>query len=320
MSGLVTTLETNIVMPTNILAIGRDLYVSDQSDYKETTLFRITPDGTIQRNTCAHEGKHALLLNNLCRFLHNAYGIFASNDTLIVADAWHHTIFSLHPNGIITLIAGSWSNEPGTTDGRGSDARFDHPGSITAIGDTLYIADTYNNRIRTITPDGNVTTFAGSTAGYADGFRTDAKFYNPHGIVAVGRDLYVTDSLNNRIRKIAPNGIVTTIAGSDKGNQDGRLTDARFSFPTKITAIEDTLYVVDLGNRCIRSIEVGSMPTSEHRARKRNVLTELRTLPPVGAFPGGIEFQEGETRWQMAQKKRKTRKAKRSSRRTRKGT
>lgn len=327
MSGAVVTtlILPDLVRPTNILAVGRDLYISDEAGWNEPKLLNIAPDGSIRSYDCAsrHEGKDATLLNTLCRFLNNACGILFLNDTLYIADAIHHKIFTLSPNGLMNHIAGPWSYQTGTNDGMASEARFNHPGSITAIGDTLYVADAYNNRIRKITPDGAVTTFAGSNAGYVDGVVTQAKFNNPHGIVAVGKDLYVADSSNHCIRKIASNGVVTTIAGSDKGNEDGRGTDARFYAPMNITAIEDTLYVVDMGNRRIRKIDLGIAPTGENRARKQVVLEELRTLPRVeGIFPGGIEFQEAEERFLTAQSMRnvakRSRKKKRSNRRTRK--
>ena len=322
MSGVVKTLDyrTTLVRPTNIIAIGKNLYISDQSGWPEVKIFVITPEGVIKNYDCTSRNvsKNDLLLNNICWFLNNASGMLLSNDTLYIADAISHKIFSLNRGGLRTHIAGPWSYQTGETDGMGTDALFNHPGSITAIGDTLYVADAYNNRIRKITPDGNVTTFAGSKAGYADGVGTLARFSNPHGIVAVGKDLYVTDSLNNRIRKISPNGTVTTIAGSDEGNEDGGLTEAKFKFPTNITAIEDTLYVVDSGNRCIRKIDLGVKPTIENYSRKKTTLEELRTLPPMGIFPGGIEFQEAEKRFQIAQNNiRKTKKG-RKTKKTRK--
>ena len=326
MSGVVTTPEyrTKLTRPTNIIAVGNNLYVSDEMGWNDAKILTITPDGNIKDYECKSKNgeKDSLLLNNLCRFLNNACGIVAINDTLYIADAINHKIFTINRYGLLNHIAGPWSYQTGDTDGKEEVARFNHPGSITAIGDTLYVADAYNNRIRKITPDGNVTTFAGSKAGYADSVGTDAKFNNPHGIVAVGKDLYVTDSGNNLIRKIDPNGAVTTIAGSDRGDEDGLVTEARFNFPTNITAMEGVLYIVDAGNRRIRKIDLGIRPTNENRARKKNVLEELRTLPPVnGMFPGGIEFQEAEERFREAQTVRRgkrSRKQLKKSRTTRK--
>lgn len=308
MPDVVTTLDYGrvLVRPTNIIAIGKDLYVSDESGgwNLTTKIFKITPDGSIENYDCKSKNvsKNDLLLNNICRFLNNGNGMLVMNDKLYISDAFNHKIFSINRDGLLTHIAGPWSYQTGNIDNMGTNARFNHPGSITTIGDTLYVADAYNNVIRKITPDGNVTTFAGSkVAGYADGIGTDAKFNNPHGIVAIGKDLYVTDSSNHLIRKIDQNGAVTTIAGSDKGNEDGGLTEARFYFPTNITAIDDTLYVIDAGNRRIRKIVLGLKPTNANRMLKKVTLEELRTLPKMSVFPGGIEVQEAAERFKMAQ-------------------
>jgi hypothetical protein len=102
----------------------------------------------------------------------------------------------------------------------------------------LYVTDQYNQRIRKITPAGVVTTFAGSGIGegniegtFADGTGTNASFSRPTGIVIDKNDnLYVGEFYNNRIRKITPAGVVTTLAGTGGGaaRVDGTGTNARF--------------------------------------------------------------------------------------------
>jgi hypothetical protein len=96
MSGVVTTLDYNIVRPTNILAIGRDLYVSDESDLNGAKIFTITPDGGIKQYNCAsiNTGVHDLLLNNICYFLNSLGGMTLINDTLYIADAINNKIFT----------------------------------------------------------------------------------------------------------------------------------------------------------------------------------------------------------------------------------
>ena len=101
------------------------------------------------------------------------------------------------------------------------------------------MADVDNNKIRKISPDGVVSTFAGTgIRGSTNGPVTTACFYRPYG-VAVDQhgNVYVADYQNNLIRKITPDGVVTTLAGSGApGAKDGTGTDASFSGPAGVAA------------------------------------------------------------------------------------
>ena len=115
---------------------------------------------------------------------------------------------------------------------------MEHDYSIgIAIDKDGNIYATVGNTIRKITPDGTVTTLAGSgTYGFADGEGTDAQFNIPWGIaVDASGHLYVADFSNHKIRKIAPDGSVTTVAGSTRGYNDGPASGAQFEFPTGVT-------------------------------------------------------------------------------------
>ncbi len=133
----------------------------------------------------------------------------------------------------------------------------------------VYVADWSTNRVHKITPDGSVTTLAGSgAAGNADGTGTAASFRGPTG-VAVGPSgsVYVADRGNNAIRKITPAGIVTTLAGSGRpGSADGTGTAASFNSPTGVTIDQArNLYVADSYSNKIREItlEGESLPAFE---------------------------------------------------------
>lgn len=106
-----------------------------------------------------------------------------------------------------------------------------------------------------------VTTLAGSTSGYADGVGIAAQFNGCTGVtVAPNGDIYVADWLNNRIRKVTPSGVVTTIAGSNSGYADGTLSSALFYNPMDI-AVDNAgnLYIADTGNHRIRKITTDGM-------------------------------------------------------------
>jgi hypothetical protein len=110
-------------------------------------------------------------------------------------------------DGQVVTIAGG--NDPGYADGVGSAASFNQAaGIVSDASGNLYVTDAGNNRIRKISTNGTVTTFAGSgIAGFADGVGTSAAFNNPYGIaIDAAGNLYVADNYNHRIRKITQDG------------------------------------------------------------------------------------------------------------------
>jgi hypothetical protein len=168
------------------------------------------------------------------------------------------TVAYNNQNNNVTTIAGS-AGASGSADGTGTAARFYHPFGITTDGTNLYVTDHSNSTIRKIViSTGVVTTIAGSAGaiGSADGTGTAATFNYPIGITTDGTTLYVTDSGNNRIRKIGiSTGAVTTLAGGiANGSADGTGAAAIFNYPTGITRDGTNLYVTDTDNNTIRKI------------------------------------------------------------------
>jgi len=154
----------------------------------------------------------------------------------------------------VTTLAGSSS---GSTDATGTSASFNNPIGITTDGTNLYVADTNNNRIRKIViSTGVVTTLAGSSSGNTDATGTSASFNYPLGITTDGTNLYVSDTINHRIRKIViSTGVLTTLAGSSSGSTDATGTSASFYSPKGITTDGSNLYVADMYYHRIRKIE-----------------------------------------------------------------
>lgn len=126
---------------------------------------------------------------------------------LFFADSEGSSIRVLLPDGRVATIAGPGSSlfDFGTDDGEGARARFQHPLGVVAHEGRLYVADTYNSRIRVIDPvSGTVSTLAGADAGWRDG--AAPLFYEPGGIDAAGGRLYVADTNNHAIRIVETAG------------------------------------------------------------------------------------------------------------------
>jgi len=160
--------------------------------------------------------------------------------------------------GEIELLAGKHPFTKGDEDGRLTDAEFNSPLSLTTdIAGNLYVSDTGNNSIRKITVEGEVITLAGGKKGFKDGAGDEARFSDPIGIaVDANGNVYVADRGNHSIRKITPEGVVSTLAGNgEKGFMDGSTTEAQFNRPTGVAVdMDGTVYVADQKNNLIRKI------------------------------------------------------------------
>jgi len=165
---------------------------------------------------------------------------------------------------MVTTLAGSGT--AGSADGTGTAAQFSGPRGVAVDSSgNVYVADTLNNRIRKITPEGVVSTLAGSTSGFADATGTAAKFDRPQGVaVDSSGNVYVADYSNNRIRKITSAGVVTTLAGDRaEGDANGTGTAARFHSPSGV-AVDSSgnVYVADTNNHRIRKITPAGVATT----------------------------------------------------------
>ncbi|MGY3088124.1 sugar lactone lactonase YvrE [Hymenobacter sp. UYAg731] len=244
------------------VAVAADgtLYVADGENH---TIRKIMPDGTVSTaaGTAGRKGT-ADGPGPAARF-NLPHGVAVNADgVLYVADTFNHTIRKITPAGHVTTLAGQPGHK-GSADGPGATARFFHPAAVAVDAQgVLYVADNGNGTVRKITPAGVVTTLAGDAhhSGHADGPGTTARFRAPTGVAVDARgNVCVVDHLNALIRKIAPSGEVTTLAGSALrfGPNNGTGAAARFSGPGGIAVdASGTLYVTDSGNNTIRRIMV----------------------------------------------------------------
>ena len=238
-----TTIATGFDSPQGIAINSTGIYVVDEQNYRICT---VTDSGVVT--------------NFVTSLYLNIDGIAVdSTGNVFITSTDQNVIQKITPQGVITGIGGQGS--PGFNDGSGTASMFNGPRGIAVDSSgNVYIADKNNHRIRKITTNGVVSTFAGSgyMGGYADGVNI-AQFNAPEGVVIDSSgNLFITDTNNHRIRKITTDGVVSTFAGSTPGLLDTQGTNARFNAPKGI-AIDSSgnLYVVDSSNVCIRKVTPG---------------------------------------------------------------
>ncbi|MDA8297522.1 MAG: hypothetical protein M0004_13235 [Actinomycetota bacterium] len=204
----------------------------------------------------------------------------APDKALVVADPSGQRIWRVALDGACRVLAGDCY---GHRDGAAGDALFRFPSGVAVAPDgTCYVADTGNDKVRTISPDGHVATLAGSIFTFADGQGTAAGFRRPSALALDGAGTCaVADTENNAIRLVAPDGTVTTLAGSPPGGSaDGVGTGADLQGPSAIAAGHDARWwVADYANGSLRVIG------TDGRVRTGLRLPE-RTWPVAVAVPG----------------------------------
>lgn len=188
-----------------------------------------------------------------------------ASGNVYVADAGNNKVRKVSPSGTISTFAGS--GVAGADDGKDTSATFNNPTGVAVdASGNVYVADLLNNLIRKISPGQVVSTLAGSgNIGATDGTGASASFYFPNSVAAdAAGNIYVTDDINNLIRKITPDGVVTTLAGSGlRGSANGTGTAASFNDPAGIAVdASGNVFVADAGNNMIRKISAAGVVTT----------------------------------------------------------
>ncbi|HEX8610099.1 MAG TPA: NHL repeat-containing protein [Telluria sp.] len=186
-----------------------NLFVADAGD--NNRIRKITPEGLVSTLAGGKEG-FADGSGAAAQF-HTPSGMAIDGaGNLYVADTGNNAIRKVTPQGVVSTIAGG--GVAGYLDGAVGVAMFNGPvGVAVDKAGVVYVADTYNDRIRAIAPDGTVRTIAGGAPGYVDGPLAAAQFDTPTSVVADAKgNLYVADTSNGAVRKLAPDGQVSTVA------------------------------------------------------------------------------------------------------------
>jgi sugar lactone lactonase YvrE len=249
--------EASFFYPVSVFADKKgNVFVSDTHN---NLIRKIDSAGNVTTIAGSKPGVENKFNESLALKLDNPAGICEdSQGNLYISDWANNVVRKIAPDGSARILAGTVGNR-GAKDGFGAEASFYLPWGIVAdsLGN-IYVADFRNNMIRKISPQGMVSTFAGTTTrGSTDGNAKAASFFHPAGLAIDKKgNLYVADSGNNKIRKITPDGMVTTLAGNgSRGKANGRALAASFYKPYALALGRDgSLFVADYQNNLVRKI------------------------------------------------------------------
>ncbi|GAL61759.1 NHL domain-containing protein [Algibacter lectus] len=180
---------------------------------------------------------------------------------IYVTEYGNHTVRKITPAGQVSTLVGGFN---GFADGTGTDAKLFRPTDIImGVDGFLYVADSWNNRIRKVSLAGVVTTFAGGSSGFVDGMGNAAKFNKPSGLTTdADGNIYVADLENQSVRKITTAGVVSTLAGGTEGYNNGTGSSAQFKDPRAIVLSNNNeLMVTDQFGRTVRKVTLAGVVT-----------------------------------------------------------
>jgi sugar lactone lactonase YvrE len=181
-----------------------------------------------------------------------------SMGNLFIADSVNNRIRKVDTNGVITTVAGNGKSIFSGDGGAATNAQISYPGGICLDAQgNLFIADTFNSRIRKVDTNGVITTVAGGGSGANPATRATLSF--PYGIAVDSSNyLYIADTDDQIVRKVDGSGNISTVAGTGTYGYSGdgaAATSAKLRSPSGVTVdAAHNLFIADTGNNCIRMV------------------------------------------------------------------
>lgn len=262
----VPLLDTPLENPIDFgfLADGRIVFVS----YHDPRVFEISVEGALRTLAGASDGVAGTVGNEgdggpaTAALFMQLDGIAVTDDDAIyISDSLAHRV-RLIRDGIITTVAGTGETALKGDGGPGTEATLHWPSALALDDDgNLLIADTFHHSIRRLAVDGTITTIAGTGSEGArgdGGLATKAQLSQPFG-VALDADgtLYIGDRGNFKVRRVAPDGIIDTLAGTGvqgASGDGGPASAATFGYVARVALDDDGLLVADQSNGLVRRI------------------------------------------------------------------
>ena len=256
------------------------------TDYGNFRIRKISPNGIISTiagtGISGYSGDGSLATQ---AEIGSPVGLVFSNDgSLYFSDATMHVIRKISPNGIISTVVGNSVSGYSGDGGPATSAQINRPLAVFFLPDgSLMFSDSGNNVIRQVLPNGNIRTYAGNgIRGYSGdgGPATEASFNDPDLTTGdANGTLYIVDTGNNVIRKIAPGGIVTTVVGNGTqgfSGDGGPAISAQINHPINVVVTSrGELYFTDTGNSVIRFVDLN------------NNIRTIAGIPTFASYDGG---------------------------------
>jgi len=253
-----------------VLDASGNLYIADAGNYR---VRKVDPSGnvtTVAGNgvCCGHTGDGGAATSAQ---IGAPYGLaMDSSGSLYISDIGNNVVRKVAASGTITTVAGSGAYGYSGDGGAATSAAFRSPYAVAVDSSgNLYIADTFNYRVRKVSTGGIVSTVAGNGAyGYSGdgGAATSARLYDPEGVaVDSSGNLYIADTYNYRVRMVSPGGTITTVAGNGaygSSGDGGPATAASLRYPYGVSVdASGIVAVADQGTSAVRLLTpAGAQP------------------------------------------------------------